>query len=59
MSDQYTVELGFNRPVADIRRMSDTLARIAAGYDPQDYEDIQYASDVMDEIADKMEEQVK
>lgn len=68
MSDQYTVELGFNRPPEDIRHMAQNL-RKASDTIPQwmvlEHEsvleqqwrtDMLYSADVMDEIANKMEQ---
>ena len=58
MADQYTVELGFNRPPEDIRRMAKSV-RVTGqvNLDEQFKTDMLYTADVMDEIANKMEEQ--
>jgi len=58
MADQYTVQLDFNRPPEDIKRIARNtrgLAKLVA--DEQISKDVSYAADVMDEIATKMEEQ--
>lgn len=61
MADQYTVGLGFNRPPEDVRRMAMVLRRVVIQPSDSQYvkvnrDDILYSADVMDEIADKMEE---
>lgn len=58
MTDQYTVELGFNRPPENIRHMAETARRIAGTrHSNQERYDLIYTADVMKEIATKMEEQ--
>ena len=63
MADQYTVELGFNRPPEDLRRMCRVLRSIVHQALGERYIqlkdnrfDILYRADLMDEIANIMEE---
>ena len=59
MASDYEVVLEFNCPPEDIRRQANTLREIdrnLPGVSDQTKYDIQYSADVMDEIANKMEE---
>lgn len=62
MADQYTVELGFNRPPEDIRRIERVLRNVVNQVDDNyihlgtNKNDILYAADIMEEIANKMEQ---
>lgn len=57
MSDQYTVELGFNCQPSDIQRMASAVREAAAKtLQDQPKADLLYTAEVMSEIARKMEE---
>ena len=61
MSDQYTIELGFNRPPHDISELAKSVSKAIEGQRLilKDKDNLIYTEDLLAEIAKKMEDQAQ